>query len=277
MTGHLREGDADRAVAVLEDAWADDSGPLLPWALLEGVRRLVPCDLEISYQRHDLRARQRLESQWVTGDGECLAEGPEEPDPDDQFWALFWTSVCSWPQRTGDLTTVLFGSDLLPTTRAWRAEPLFADVLTDVRATALVSLPAPPGEARRLCFFRGCDVPFDERDREVLALLRPHVQQMLLDGERRRDGVPELTPREWEVLGLAASGLSTAEIAGALWLSPGTVRKHAEHIRERLGVHTLAAAAAKAMPHAPPLSRRPGVPPAARSGSARSPGGAAGR
>jgi len=37
----------------------------------------------------------------------------------------------------------------------------------------------------------------------------------------------------------------------ALWVSIGTVRKHTEHIRARLGVHTIAAAADRALPHAP--------------------------
>ncbi len=40
--------------------------------------------------------------------------------------------------------------------------------------------------------------------------------------------------------------MSVAEIAEELCLSVGTVRKHAEHIRERLGVHSMAAATALA-------------------------------
>jgi DNA-binding NarL/FixJ family response regulator len=126
-----------------------------------------------------------------------------------------------------------------------------AEVLQFCRDEALVSLPAPPGEARRVVLFRAGGPPFTERDRAVLALLRPHLQEVWLDAERRRARVPQLTPREWQVLGLVGAGLSVAEVAEVLWLSVGTVRKHAEHIRERLGVHSLAAAAAVALPHAP--------------------------
>ena len=86
---------------------------------------------------------------------------------------------------------------------------------------------------------------------EIAMLLRPHLQEIWLDAERRRDGVPQLTPREWEVLALAAGGLPYAAIAEQLFISVGTVRKHMEHVRERLGVHSIPAAAAKAMPHAP--------------------------
>ena len=42
------------------------------------------------------------------------------------------------------------------------------------------------------------------------------------------------------------------EIASRLVVSTATVRKHMEHVRERLGVTSATAAAAVAMPHAPP-------------------------
>ncbi|PMY58935.1 LuxR family transcriptional regulator, partial [Pseudomonas sp. FW126-L8] len=51
--GHLREGDVDLMVRVIEDARHDDPGPAMPWALLDGLQRLVPCDV-VSYQHHDL-------------------------------------------------------------------------------------------------------------------------------------------------------------------------------------------------------------------------------
>ena len=111
----------------------------------------------------------------------------------------------------------------------------------------ILSLPARPGEVRRINFERE-GRPFTERDRQVAALLRPHVWELLQEAEQRRRGVPRLTPREWEVLELAGAGESYAEIAARLFLSVGTVRKHAEHVRERLGVHSVAAAAALALP-----------------------------
>ena len=47
-----------------------------------------------------------------------------------------------------------------------------------------------------------------------------------------------LSQRELEVLGLAASGLSNAEIAAALHLSYNTVRNHMRHIITKLGAHS---------------------------------------
>ena len=98
---------------------------------------------------------------------------------------------------------------------------------------------------------RHSGLAFDERDRQLAALLRPHLQEIWLDAERRRAGIPPLTAREWEVLALAAAGMPYAAIAEQLFISTGTVRKHMEHVRERLGVHSIPAAAVLAMPHAP--------------------------
>jgi DNA-binding CsgD family transcriptional regulator len=109
-----------------------------------------------------------------------------------------------------------------------------------------VPLRAPVGQSRRIVFARTRGWAFTERDRAVVALLRPHLQEAWADAEYRRSAAPRLTRRETEVLRLAAAGMSVAEIAEELCLSVGTVRKHAEHIRERLGVHSMAAATALA-------------------------------
>jgi DNA-binding response OmpR family regulator len=53
-----------------------------------------------------------------------------------------------------------------------------------------------------------------------------------------------LTPRETEVLAWLAKGKTNRDIADILDMSPRTVNKHLEHIFEKLGVETRAAAAA---------------------------------
>jgi DNA-binding NarL/FixJ family response regulator len=52
---------------------------------------------------------------------------------------------------------------------------------------------------------------------------------------RRVAGRPELTAREWQVLELLRAGLTTAEVAERLVVSPITVRSHAHSIRRKLG------------------------------------------
>jgi DNA-binding CsgD family transcriptional regulator len=85
------------------------------------------------------------------------------------------------------------------------------------------------------------DEPFrvDVGDRSLVVEL---VDGGLLLEERRQ--MPRLTPREREILDLVAEGRTNAEIAGLLWVSPGTVRKHLDNVYAKLGVHTRTAAAA---------------------------------
>ena len=56
---------------------------------------------------------------------------------------------------------------------------------------------------------------------------------------------PVLTQREHQVVSLVAEGLTNAEIAQTLWISPGTVRRHLENVFAKLGVHTRTAAVAR--------------------------------
>lgn len=55
-----------------------------------------------------------------------------------------------------------------------------------------------------------------------------------------------LTPRETEVLSWIAKGKTNRDVAEILGMSPRTVNKHLEHVYEKLGVETRAAAAALA-------------------------------
>jgi DNA-binding CsgD family transcriptional regulator len=61
------------------------------------------------------------------------------------------------------------------------------------------------------------------------------------------DPTVPLTPREIQVLALAAEGHSGPELAGKLVLSPATVNTHFKNIYKKLRVRTRAAAVAKAM------------------------------
>lgn len=82
----------------------------------------------------------------------------------------------------------------------------------------------------------------------LLTLLRPHLDEVYRDAQRRRAGAPTLTARQWELLRLVAAGCGNADIGRQLCLSEGTVRKHLENIFERLHVSTRTAAVARAFP-----------------------------
>jgi DNA-binding NarL/FixJ family response regulator len=76
------------------------------------------------------------------------------------------------------------------------------------------------------------------------SLLAPSVTRRLIDTyvsrphplrKTEHDGLDELTTREREVLGLVATGLTNAEIAEALHLSPLTAKTHVSRILMKLG------------------------------------------
>lgn len=88
----------------------------------------------------------------------------------------------------------------------------------------------------------------------VIARGRTIVPESLQDGlatqiRMRREVAdrPPLTPRELDILRLAADGRSNAEIGAELHVSGATVKTHLHHVFEKLEVSDRAAAVAQAM------------------------------
>lgn len=79
--------------------------------------------------------------------------------------------------------------------------------------------------------------------RHLVALreIRPAALPLVTSDDQ---AVPRLTPREREVLQLAAEGRSTRDIAGLLIVSPGTVKTHLQHIYAKLEARDRASAVA---------------------------------
>jgi ATP/maltotriose-dependent transcriptional regulator MalT len=102
----------------------------------------------------------------------------------------------------------------------------------------------------------GGEREFGPRERHMLHLLRPHLTGLYRSAELRRrlaattaafdpDATDRLTRRECDVMLCVADGLSNAEIASVLVVERSTVRKHLEHIYEKLGVRSRTGALAK--------------------------------
>jgi DNA-binding CsgD family transcriptional regulator len=112
------------------------------------------------------------------------------------------------------------------------------------------------------------DVPFFEAVTHWLALMLHRaelIEQVVGRAEQRgrREAVAQmlalLTPRQREVAGLIALGLTNEQIAERLVLTPGTVANHVEHILRRLSVRSrteVAALAAEIGLHRRPPPRR---------------------
>jgi DNA-binding NarL/FixJ family response regulator len=79
-------------------------------------------------------------------------------------------------------------------------------------------------------------------DQERIATLSETLQSTRATTAPRALTSYSLTGRETEVLHLLAEGRSNAEIGKELELSPRTVEKHVEHILQKLGVKSRAAA-----------------------------------
>jgi DNA-binding NarL/FixJ family response regulator len=86
------------------------------------------------------------------------------------------------------------------------------------------------------------------------SMIRPVVTERVLHGLREAPLPPDsgyeseaLTDREAEIIRLMTGGYSNREIAGALYLSEGTVKNHVSNILSKLGVRDRTRAVLKAI------------------------------
>lgn len=113
-------------------------------------------------------------------------------------------------------------------------------------------LPSPPELTVGIALNRSTR-GFSAAERELVALIRPHLVQAFRDAHLREAADPlspvrlralGLTDREAEVMGLLVEGLSAASVAARLSISPHTARHHIAGIYAKLGVSSRAAAVA---------------------------------
>ena len=250
MTAPVRvsEQDLRTLLGIVSDHREDLSPRGLPPSLLGDLMGQIRCD-RIALSGIDTTRQENWSCQVIP------------PDPDDEVTApTYWKhykdcEASSYPDRSGDLRSVTKVSDFY-SARQWHSSAC-TPTITGRTESSICSgwccLPGPdsppgPGRTLRLGFVRGPGPEFSERDRALLALLRPHLHQAYLDAERRRCGTPPLTPRHWELLRLVAAGHTNAQIARRLGISEGTVRIHLQTIYARLQVSSRTAAVTKAFP-----------------------------
>lgn len=218
----------------------------LPDGVLQSIFDLMGCDTLTFCEFSDERKVEYFGQGFPVDD----SEDGEEPAA---FWSHYWDCLpCCYPSVTGDDRSITTISDFY-TARQFRETGMYVDYFRPLgfENEAMLCLSAPAGRARRLLLFRERgSVDFDERDRLLLSLLRPHLNELYQELEARRIA-PYLTPRQWELMRLVAAGNSNAEIAKKLVISTTTVRKHLENIFDRLGVTSRTGAVARAFPSPP--------------------------
>ena len=249
MTGQMTISELDlrRLLGIAAGHPGDLPAEGLPLSLLSELTALIRCD-SASFFTLDSRTRT----------GSTLQNIPAEDDEDDDqpFWAHYWDSrPCCYPDRSGDLRSVTRVSDFY-SDRQWHETGMYREYFrpAGIERELMMCLPAGPGSvggpgrSARLIFFRGAGPDFGERDRGLLALLRPHLHEAYRAAELRRLGQPELTHRQRELLQLVAEGYTNAQVGRRLGVSEGTVRRHLENIYARLQVSSRTAAVTRAFP-----------------------------
>jgi DNA-binding CsgD family transcriptional regulator len=262
MSTSFAGGDHElRSLAALVNHERDDLPKRgVPLSLLSDLKVQIPCDY-VLFHGYDTRRNSHWFAQQVPEEDEDpdsafywdFPEFPEFPE----FWQHFWTcKPCSYPDTSGDLRSVVQETDFY-SVREFHSTGMYCDVMRPQGFEHQIALflPEPPGpdagigRTARLFLLRGPGPAFSERDRSLLTLLRPHLQEAFQDAERRRNPVPDLTPRHWDLLHLLAAGRTNTQIARQLGLSEGTVRTHLENIYARLEVSNRTAAIVRAFPN----------------------------
>jgi DNA-binding CsgD family transcriptional regulator len=235
----VSEKDLRTLLGIAGDKRSDLPAEGLPLSLLAELKDQIPCD-ELNLDGQD-SGRQIL---WC---GQAVPANYDNWQDPQVYWKHYWDSVCSYPDRTGDLRSVTKLSDFY-SVRQWHSTGMYSEYIWPDRLDHEMLLCLPAGHLRtvRLVFWRGPGSDFSERDRALLQLLRPHLHQAWLDAERRRHPAPQLTARQRELLRLVAAGHTNAQTARRLGVTEKTVGKHLENIYARLQVSSRTAAVTRA-------------------------------
>lgn len=223
-----------------------------PEPVVDALRRVVPCDtaayrawgrapsiLDGSYAGDDLAARLPtwLRYPYFRGD---------DPHPSEPAARRGDPPPVSDPERLG---RPLVLTDAISHRRFWQGG-LYFELMRPFGVRDVMKLFLPLTGGGSVFVFDTSSGGFSETDRTVLSRLVPALVQFQRNARLRSHEAGAgghltlLTPRELTVLGRVAAGETNADIATALFIGESTVRKHLEHIYERLEVRNRAAAAA---------------------------------
>jgi PAS domain S-box-containing protein len=135
-------------------------------------------------------------------------------------------------------------TELLPAEARDNVEALFRGAVEHGEPTAFETIFEDSGG--RLRGTRAQHLPLRRDDRIVGVLILAFEVRLPPAEHIRFEHGPRLTARQRETLSLLAGGLSTAEVARELTLSPETVRNHLRNASRELNAHTRLEAIASA-------------------------------
>jgi DNA-binding CsgD family transcriptional regulator len=249
---------ADRYEALLDfllHAVSDEGTAAFPPDVLAGLRRVVRCEA-VSYR--EWSPQEQLESSLAADEPEAIMQvwhAYPYVRRDDPLHGGAWDGG-PLPARER-LGRTLAISDFI-SDREFRCGGLYAEICKPLGVRAVMKVFLPTGGATGASFvFDTTKSRFTDTDRLAVQRLVPHLVQLRRNTHARRTypalinstaaarmRLQRLTPRERVVLARAATGETNTTIAQALFVSPGTVRKHLEHVYDKLEVRTRTEAAA---------------------------------
>lgn len=240
VSSWVRASDAAALLDVVSEGLSAPGTEPFPPAVLRTLARMIPSDAFVGYQEGDFNGTFRV-TELVEVVGEPPSAAIEEA-----YRALGWQNphCCRINARE---RRVLRLADY-GTQKERRRLEYFAEVFRPlgIEDALRLWLPAPAGRARTVYLERsGRD--YTDREKTLLELLRPHLIRIhrFRAKRRRAHTALGLTEREADVLALVREGKTNAQIGQTLFISPHTVRKHLQHVFEKLGVTTRTAAASR--------------------------------
>ena len=226
MSTPVRASDRDlRALAAIVSQDRPDlpDGEGLPPSLLADLMGQIRCDV-LALDSWDSGRQMCWFSQNIpSGDAAIDWESTDQV-----FWENYWDcQPCSYAARTGDQRSVIKVADFY-SARQWHCTGMYTDRdrLLGLEHYLMVCLPralpptAGPGRYVRLTLTRGPGPDFSERDRAVLTLLGPHLDQAYLDAAAAPPpGPPAHPPADATCCGCWPPGTPTPR-SPAAWASP---------------------------------------------------------
>jgi DNA-binding CsgD family transcriptional regulator len=224
-----------------------------PWDLLDEALELARQSDEL--QRLAPVATARAEARWLEGSAESIAAETEDTltlalrvrDP----WAI--GELIAWRRRAGIEDAVDHDSVAAPFALElagdWEAAGRSWDELGCPYEAALARTENADESALRQALATFQHLGAVPATRAVTSLLRTAGVHSIARGPRRStmNNPAQLTARQIEILELLAAGLTNAEIAARLYITPKTVAHHVSAVLGKLGVRSRRQAAAEAL------------------------------
>jgi DNA-binding CsgD family transcriptional regulator len=241
----LSVGDLQAALDFLEEAHEVEGPATFTPGLLDRLADLVHCETAFFFE---VDHANRILSERV-GSSKASAADRETLTIPDRVWACTRTVELNRYKNANGAGPVVL-SDVF--NRRLRQRPDFNPNLRDSGAVDEIHVDLDPPRQWRAEIGVYSSRDFGRHERKIMQVLRPHLAALYRSATHRRrlatlgsEATAELTPRELEVMLRVADGLSNGEIASALVVERSTVRKHLEHVYEKLGVRSRTAALAK--------------------------------